>query len=414
MYTPVKFIRSLCRELKPNFQRPKARLTFIVGILSQYLVLLPTAYLVVGRVSSDGMLEALKDRLTWFFGRRKQVQVLIQIDGVWRKLSVGGDAVIDAGSAGLLTRVAAVLFGRILVLDFGPRWLRWEARLRNKIYTVNWYQDFRESTWRFVSCNSHRPLSLQLRTHERQDLRPRTKECVVLGNGPSAINIFNPEFESKDVIICNSAIKSDRLLARRIVALCFADPVYYFGPCDYTRAFHHRLGEVVRDSTFGIYLDAEHRSFLQQRIPAIPDDRLYPVWMNYGLRYQPNFKRGRVQTTTASVFTTLMLPLAATHYEKIHLLGFDGKGPAVSNYFWRHNAEFQYTDLIATVQASDPGFFSVDYNQYSRDHAVEVEACLAAVEAMGTQVIMTHPSFIAPLQRRYESRPVMARNSLQS
>ena len=111
-----------------------------------------------------------------------------------------------------------------------------------------------------------------------------------------------------------------------------------------------------------------------------------------------------MQPTTHSVSTTLLFPLGATYYSRIHLLGFDGKDPKLTNYFWKHSDEFQFNELLPTVQAADPGFFaSRDYVQQSDENDLQTDAFLEVIEKIGTEVIMTHPSFIKALNRRHSA-----------
>jgi hypothetical protein len=311
---------------------------------------------------------------------------------------------------GRMTAVLNALVGKILVHDYTDQWLKWEWTLGQKVFIVNWTRDYRMSSWRFAASVAKRPLAAFGAGEQRRDERPRTAEVVVVGNGPSAYRVFGPEFDGMDVIVCNTAIKSKRLLAERnVVALGFIDAAFFIGPSAYCEAFYKALDEAVRLRDFAVYVDQEHEACVQQRTPSLKQERLFPVFLKYALPVRPDFKAGRAQRPGNSVFTSLLLPLAATYYRTIHLVGFDGKDPNMKNYFWKHSEEFQFNDLLPTVKESDPGFFSKrDYDEYNRRNAEEVEEYISCIERAGVKVIMSHPSFIEPLQRRYaenESSP---------
>jgi hypothetical protein len=151
-----------------------------------------------------------------------------------------------------------------------------------------------------------------------------------------------------------------------------------------------------------LYLDAEQEELWRHRVPNVRPERVFPVLFNPYIPYQPDFRTGRIQKNGYSVFTMLLLPVAATYYRKIHLVGFDGKSPELKHYFWKHNDEFQYTDLLPSVKAVEPGFFvQKDFDAYNRANADSIAEALACVQAQGVELVMSHPSFIRPLQELY-------------
>ena len=276
--------------------------------------------------------------------------------------------------------------------------------LRYKVFIVNWKREFRTSSWRFCASMASKPLSRLSKAFDRPDTRTRQREVVVLGNGPSAHKIFSPEFESMDVVVCNTAIKSLKLLAeRRVVALCFTDATFFVGPSAYSRAFYIALNEAVTLADFSVYLDCEQVEFVRSRVPNLTEDRIFPVFLDWDLKVLPDFKLGLAEFASHSVSTSMMFPYAATYYRRMHLVGFDGKDPKITNYFWRHGDEFQFNDLLPSVRASDPGFFSgIDYVKFAAHGDRLTDQFLSAIEASGVEIVMSHPSFIEPLARRFE------------
>jgi hypothetical protein len=381
------------------------RVRFSVRYFSQILVLRPLDYFVHGRVEAE-LLPALLDRLRWFYGQQRGAQFVMRTAAGWQCYTVADGAIEPRGRAARWRVWCAAALGKVLLLEHGGRWPRLEALLCNKFFIINWTGEFRTSSWRFAASLAERPFRRFGDSMNRAEARPRSDAVVVVGNGPSATNIFEAQFAGMDTIVCNTAVKSRRLLAERnVVALCFIDAAFFIGPSAYTQAFFRELNRALSERDFSLYIDCEHESVVRSKVPALRDERCFPVFLDAAVSLQASFANGRLQTTSNSVFTTLMLPLAATYYRRIHLVGFDGKAPAMTNYFWKHSDEFQFTDLLSTVQATDPGFFSKrDYVDYSRRNEEEIAALLAAVEQRGIDVVMTHRSYIEPLQRRFVAR----------
>jgi hypothetical protein len=382
--------------------RPLRKLALtLLGLGSRFLVWRPRTFVVWGRLDESRLAECLA-RCAWYLSGESPVRLIFwRAGGWWRRELAPGAAPAEArlGRAGLTAALAA---GRLLLLSRGRLTQRADAWLPWKCFMVHWDGDFQTGAWRFAAAREQRPLARLRATFRRRDERPRGTECVVLGNGPSAHLALREEFADCDFIVCNTAIKSDALLRRRVVALCVADAAYFSAPHDYARALQARMREVVTARDVSLYLDAEQEELWRHRVPNLRPDRVFPVLFNPYIPYQSDFRAGRIQKNGYSVFTALLLPVAATYYRKIHLVGFDGKSPELKHYFWKHNDEFQYTDLLPSVKTVEPGFFvQKDFDAYNRANADSIAEALACVQAQGVELVMSHPSFIPPLQELY-------------
>lgn len=395
-------MRVLFRLLSEHQANWKRRIHFLIRYFSQWLVFSPKTFCVIGLVQ-EAERAALLSRIKWFYGHETGATFTLRTHEDICSYRMEAGSLAWKRRAGRLALWWSGVVGKILVLDYNDRWGKLDSYFHYKVFIINWRRDFRTSSWRFAASVTQRPFRNIRQTWSRLDSRPRSAEVVVVGNGPSAYRVFDSEFAEMDVMVCNSAIKSRRLLSeRRVVALGFIDAAFYIGPSAYCEAFFAALSEAVGKQQFAIYVDFEHEANVRQRTPTLGDNRLFSVFLDSSLKVQPNFKNGRLQRTSHSVFTSLLLPLAATYYSRIHLVGFDGKDPSMKNYFWKHNDEFQFNDLLPTVREENPGFFhGRDYEDYNKRNADEIEEFVSCVEATGVEVIMSHASFIEPLQRRY-------------
>lgn len=390
--------------LKSHRTSLQDRLRFTVRYCSQWLVFRPNCYCVVGLIE-DSLHGALLARLVWFYEGLEGASFHLRRPDGWHRYVMTAGRLDDQGRSRPLAALLAALSGKILVHDYGVRWQKADHLLCYKVFIINWTREYRVSSWRFCASMAARPFQRLAEVFDRPDKRVRRKDVVIVGNGPSAGRIFDAEFADMDVIVCNTAIKSQRLLAERhLVSLCFIDATFFIGPSNYTRAFFAALNEAVSVSDFSVYVDFQHEALIRQRVPQLHPDRIFPLYLEASIEIQASFKAGLAQSTSGSVSTSVLFPLGATYYSRIYLLGFDGKDPGLTNYFWKHSDEFQFNDLLPTVQASDPGFFAGrDYVWQSQENDRQTEAFLQVIERGGTRVVMTHPSFIEPLKRRYQT-----------
>ena len=372
----------------------------ILSYCSRVSILFPHSYVCLG-VRDENSTSELIRRTQWYWGSTTEVEVYAKSGGQWRLYRVSS-AGVTQDACSRLRMVLAACFGKLCFTQHSPMAQRLDAWFGWKFFLVSWDETFQISAWRFSAARESRPLRRLNQTFTREDSRPRARECVVLGNGPSAHLALRDEYADCDFIICNTAVKSEALLRRKVVALCIADAAYFQAPHDYARALHARMREVVARDKISLYVDAEQEQLWHDRVPNLSPDQVFPVLFNPFIPYQTSFRTGRIQKNGFSVFTMLLLPVATTYYRRIHLIGFDGKSPDVKQYFWKHDDEFQYTSLLPTVKETEPAFFiEKDYEQYNRNNADSIEEALSAVEAQGIEVIMSHPSFIPPLQKRY-------------
>lgn len=399
----MRSIEAIRRLISVHPPVMRTRLRALVRAFSQWLVLNPNRFYVVGEISDD-LLPSLLKRIEWFYFALESCEVAVQRPSGWWCYSMRRGLFGEPTRLGGLGAFRMAVEGKILVHDYTARWLKLDLLFNHKVFVVNWTREHRTSSWRFAASVARRPLALFGAGEMRQDDRKRSADVVVVGNGPSAYRVFDRQFDGMDVIVCNTAIKSKRLLAeRKVVALGFIDAAFFVGPSKYCEAFYKALDEAVRLHDFSVYIDHEHEACVRQRTPSLKPERVFPVFLNGAVPLRANFNGVRAQCTSNSVFTSILIPLAATFYRRVHLVGFDGKDPNMKNYFWKHSDEFQFNDLLPTVKESDPGFFSKrDYDEYNRRNAEEVEAFISCIESAGVKVVMTHPSFIEPLQRRYQ------------
>jgi hypothetical protein len=110
---------------------------------------------------------------------------------------------------------------------------------------------------------------------------------------------------------------------------------------------------------------------------------------------------------TANIMTLLMLPIASSLTDRIHIIGADGREEDES-YFWEHSDIAQYDDdMMKTAIDSHPSFFRDRiYTDYYDQHIQTLEKMIAYGERQGLEYISLTESYIECLQNRYNPRRV--------
>lgn len=261
--------------------------------------------------------------------------------------------------------------------------------LPRKFFVVDWRGRFRSSSWRWLELGIPSRRDLLVASHRPLPKSPfkRQEAVIILGTGPSAELVFSEATKDFDIISCNSAVKSRELfMTRNVVAHCFSDATFMLGVSTYSSKFFSTLLQRSHEVPFSIVYDAYFTNHLQSRLGADFAGQLLPIFLDSCNDKQPNFRSTCRHFSYTNVLTALMLPLAATWYQRIYLLGFDGKG-ATKDYFWKHQDHFQFTELLPTVRECDPGFFArVDYDAYSAEHERYLFEMLDKVKQSGVIV----------------------------
>lgn len=313
--------------------------------------------------------------------------------------------------SGLLAFVAYAVVGRVLFLRDGKLQRLLQKLLPFKFFIIDWTSTFRLSSWRFQESRSPRWTTSRSRCSKplRVLAEKRSDTVLVLGTGPSSAGVFSKVFDGVDVITCNTSVKSHRLYSERnVVAHCFSDATFLTGPSSYSLKFLEDVKLRMEERPFAVICDVFHQSFLCEILGNRLSPRLEPIFLDP--TNEPSVELGirKWQYSYGNVMTALLLPVAATWYKKVILLGFDGKGKT-QGYYWKHQDLFQYTELLPTVKAQDPGFFqTVDFDKYSRDHEKDLSALLDAAEAKGVTIKSANASSSAAIQKRFDETLAMS------
>ncbi len=224
------------------------------------------------------------------------------------------------------------------------------------------------------------------------------KEAYIFGTGPSIENAYGFDFSNGFNIVCNSIVKNKGLL-RKINPdlLVFADPVFHFSPCEYAQKFREDVLETVSEFdcycltlNFTVPLMLAHYPELRDRIIGIPINSR----MNF-----PDLENFYVKSSS-NILTLFMIPVASSICNDINILGCDGRQKG-ETYFWKHNNDTQYNDLMKTVFDMHPSFFRDRvYEDYYKEHCEYLQLLIEYGESLGKKYRCLTPTYIPALKER--------------
>ncbi|MCH8539400.1 MAG: hypothetical protein LAT58_01365 [Opitutales bacterium] len=136
--------------------------------------------------------------------------------------------------------------------------------------------------------------------------------AVIIGSGPSAKTYADFNYSGALTLVCNSVVADTELLDQiQPRVICFADPIFHFGPSRYAMDFRQRMREAFARHRPWIVVPLKYHRFLVERIPEIAD-RLIGLPHAHRMNFNINLRQGPQVKTTANILSYLLLPFAAT------------------------------------------------------------------------------------------------------
>ena len=242
------------------------------------------------------------------------------------------------------------------------------------------------------------------------------KKAYVFGTGPS----FSDFVDSKDFsdglcIAANSIIKNTEALRKlKPKIICAADPIYHAGCSSYAGAFRETLVTALEESGAWFICPLRDSAVYRSVLPPHLLDRMICVPFEAKKGIPTNLNETFHLHPYPNVLTLLLMPLATTFADDVHIIGCDGRRLLDDSFFWSHDKKVQFNDQMAEIQAAHPGFFAIDYNDYYLDHCRDLENVLVASEAAGHKILTETPSLIPALSHREAGRGTAAVTDLRT
>jgi hypothetical protein len=177
--------------------------------------------------------------------------------------------------------------------------------------------------------------------------------------------------------------------------------VFHFGPSKYAHEFREDAAAVLQNYDCVAAVSTPKRSLLAGHYPEISEQIIEIESVSSDLPRFPTHRSLDVMGTS-NIMTLLMLPIASSLTDRIHILGADGREEDES-YFWEHSDIAQYDDdMMKTAVDSHPSFFRDRiYTDYYDQHVQTLEEMIEYGERQGLEYVSLTESYIECLQSRY-------------
>ena len=242
-----------------------------------------------------------------------------------------------------------------------------------------------------------------LQRFAKQLTQPR---AYVLGTGPNLELASDKDFSDGHCIIANSIVKNRELMDRLDpVAVTACDPIFHAGPSLYASEFRDELVAAMDDYP-RMFFFAPHRDqkiYLKNLPPRLHHRLIFvPIDTDPGAAWNFDLRRSFYLVPEGNVLTQMMLPIAAAFFDKISVIGCDGRPLSENKYFWSHHQKSQFNDKMSNIQEVHPAFFSKrDYDDHYAEHCEDVERIINTLEKAGKTVDTLTDSYVPALSRRY-------------
>lgn len=236
----------------------------------------------------------------------------------------------------------------------------------------------------------------------------QSSESILFATGPSLKEAYSFDFSEDQLkIICNSIVKNDELLSHiQPDVLVFADPVFHFGPSNYAHEFRQDAVKTITKYDCFAVMPASRRSLLVGQYPEIKGKVIGIPVENRDSPTYPTLDSLSVMGT-GNIMTLLMLPIASSLTDQVHIIGADGREEDES-YFWEHSDEGQYDDeLMQAAVDCHPAFFRDRiYTDYYQQHVQTLEEMIAHGERRGLEYTSLTESYMECLRDRYNPNAI--------
>lgn len=229
----------------------------------------------------------------------------------------------------------------------------------------------------------------------------------IFGTGQNVAQVLDKTYslDGFTTIICNSLVKNKPALEKiRPAIVTASDPIFHAGCSSYAGIFRQHLIEVMEQ--YGSYFVFPMRDYglYAANLPQHLGTKI--IGVPALTRNSPNLdlRQDFSVTSTGNILTQLLLPLACTFFDEIHIAGFDGRPLDQNEYFWKHDPASQLNEQMALIRKAHPAFFEIDYDDYYLTHIETTSAWIKEAQNLNKKLInrtITHIPSLIDIQSEY-------------
>jgi len=235
-----------------------------------------------------------------------------------------------------------------------------------------------------------------------EELAADYEDSFVFATGPSLEEAYSYEFPDDSLkIICNGIVRNKELMDHIDPdVLTFADPVKHFGPSEYAHDFRKNIASIVQNYDCMIAIPLSKYDILAGQYPDISEYIIGIEPVDSDIPRFPTHNSLDVMRTS-NIMTSLMLPIASSLTNRVHIIGADGREGSESQ-IWEYSNAVQYDDMMRTAIDSHPSFFRDKRpEKLYRQHVQTLSDIIKYGEKQCLEYVSLTKSHIECLQERH-------------
>lgn len=314
----------------------------------------------------------------------------------------------------------------LLLFDTSDRLPRWVQKWRSGVFDIDYRRNPRDGwEWCDLAAYAVSPFLMgrgrtrtntdegalllstqQTFAHRVAQLHQEgLNKCYLFGTGPSLAAASERDWNDGYRVVCNTIVRDAALwhhLAPHFIVA--GDGIYHFGHTPFAHAFRRDLLARLRESDTLFIYPARFDPIVRRELAEVAN-RLIPIPIGRHRHIHADLTQQFALPNLGNVLPLLLLPLGCTLAQEVGLWGFDGRAPD-DKLFWQNSNRHSYPELLPTLQAAHPTFFShnvpqADPTRYVRAvHGDVLEVALSEAESAGWCFTMLHHSWTETLRKR--------------
>jgi hypothetical protein len=236
--------------------------------------------------------------------------------------------------------------------------------------------------------------------------RWKGRRVSAFGNGPSLGQVVKSKVNLGSTLraVCNSTISDAAALQYLNPELLFCgDPVQHCGPSLYAGQFRQDLARAMHDSSRILITQLGYVPYFRHVVSSDAHDRIVGIGNDRRAKFNIDLEKEFITSSTANIFTMLVLPVTLTLSADVEIYGCDGMSFLAAGKPWAHAGEEEYMGKMAVTHRVHPGFWKRNYEEEFWSYCNDMEEIVSQAEKKGSIVRSITPSYVPALAKRHVS-----------
>lgn len=222
------------------------------------------------------------------------------------------------------------------------------------------------------------------------------QKANIFCSGPSIQEAYKGTYDGDFNIVCNSMVKDQQFMERlKPRAIAFTDVNYFLSPTAYCEQFFKDLIMVQKEYDSFILVHEDEIALLLYHYPELKG-RVIGLDSTSKEFSFPDEDSLMVKPV-GNIMSGAMLPVASSLFDEIGIYGCTGR-TSDENFFWKHNPNTQYHDLMQSIFDMYPSLFrDQGYADCYEMHCKNVKELIEYGHSLGKKYVNCTTSLIPAL-----------------